>query len=129
MRDICLFTKNPMIYKKCEESILKRVKNVEVNNKDAFWSTSKIFWEFEITNETVFEDVTDSDYIEELRRWSNNIPIEKPFINYLGVHRSIDAKRIIEALLSVHPELYVNVDDGTDWFGTAQEYLDTEFDY
>ena len=129
MRDIYLFTKNPMIYEKCEETIFENVKKAGTNKKNAFWSLSKMFWEFEITNETLFEDTNDPDYIEELIGWAKNIPIEEPFINYVGVHRSIDAKRIIKALLSAHPDLYVNVDDGTDWFGTAQEYLDTEFDY
>lgn len=129
MRDIYLFTKNPINYEQCEEIILEKVKNVATNNSGAFWSNSKIFWDVDITNETVFEGVDDSDYIKELTEWIKQIPIEDPFINHMGVHRSIDAKRIIHILMSIYPELYVNVDDGRDWYGTAQEYLDTEFDY
>lgn len=30
--------------------------------------------------------------------------------------------------MQIYPELFVAVDDD-DWYGTAQEYLDAEFDY
>lgn len=129
MRDIYLFTKNPIIYEKCEELIFANIKNVATNKKNAFWANSKIFWKFEIANETIFEGADSPDYIQELKEWAKNIPIENPFVNYIGIHRSIDAKRIIQALLSTYSDLYINIDDETDWFGTAQEYLDTLFNY
>ena len=129
MRDIYLFTKTPINYEKCEEVIFANVKNVATNKKGAFWSESKIFWDLDIVNKTIFEGVDDPDYIQELAEWVKNIPIEEPLVNHMGIHRSIDAKRIIHALMSIHSDLYINVDDGTDWYGTAQEYIDTEFDY
>ena len=129
MRDIYLFTKNPIIYEKCEELLFEKIKKIDTSQRNAFWSTSKVFWTFEIANETIFEGARDVEYIQELARWAKNIPIEEPFINYIGIHRSIDAKRIIEVLMSIYPELYINIDDESDWHGTAQEYLDTEFGY
>lgn len=129
MRDIYVFTESPMIYSECKQVLLANIKNVGTNQKDAFWSTAKVFWDMHIANETVFEDATGPEHIKELTEWASHIPIAEPFINYVNVHRSTDAKRIVNALVSIYPELFICVDDGTDWFGTAQEYLDAEFDY
>ena len=129
MRDILLFTKNPMVYADCEQAILAGIKNVDANQKESFWSTSKVFWNLDIYNETIFENATDPDYIQELTEWANTIPIKDPYINYMGIHRSIDAKRVIKVLMTIYPELYVFKDDDATWQGTAQEYLDTEFDF
>jgi hypothetical protein len=129
MRDILLFTEQPMVYEDCKRSILRDVKKADTNQTDGFWSTAKFFWSFDIENETVFENASSPEYIQELTDWAKRIPIKDPFINYMEVHRSIDAKRIIKALLPLYPELYINIDDESDWFGSAQEYLDTEFDY
>ena len=52
-----------------------------------------------------------------------------PYINHFETHRSIDAKRVVEVLMELYPELYIEIDDEIEWSGTAQEYLDTEFDY
>ena len=52
-----------------------------------------------------------------------------PYINFFETYRSIDAKRFIAVLMTIYPELYVDVDEADFWYGTAQEYLDTEFDY
>ena len=129
MRDVYLFTKKPMIYEECEETIFVNIKNVAANKKNTIWTNSKIFWKLEIVNETIFEGADSPDYIQELAEWAQNIPIEEPFVNYISVHRSIDAKRIIQALILIYPDLYINVDDQVSWYGTAQEYLDTQFDY
>ena len=129
MRDIYLFTEQPMVYEDCKQVIFRDVKHVDTNQKGGFWSSSKFFWCFDIENETIFEDANDPEYIQELTDWAEKIPIKDPFINYIETHRSIDAKRIITALLTLYPELYINIDDGSDWFGNAKKFLDTEFDY
>ena len=72
----------------------------------------------------------DEEYVKERKQWQrHNIPIENPVLNLLQIHRSVDAKRIIEVLMKIYPELYVEVDDAETWLGTAQEYLDKEFDF
>jgi len=55
------------------------------------------------------------------------VPIENAYITDFETYRSVDAKKVFAVLMQIYPELYVN-DDG-DWYGTAQEYIDTEFDY
>ena len=34
-----------------------------------------------------------------------------------------------KVLMQLHTDLYVEVNDAETWFGSAQKYLDTEFDY
>ena len=129
MRDIILYTKNPIIYDNCIQVILDNIKGATSNNKDYISSNTKYFWSFTIDNDSIYEDFTDEYMINEIKEFAKNLPIENPYTNLILVHRSIDAKRLVEILVKFHPELYINVNDSTNWLGSAQEYLDTEFDY
>lgn len=132
MRDIILYTKSEMVYEDCAKMILANIKNAVTNTKNYFHSNNKYFWSLEIDNEDLETSLKgfDEEYIKERKQWqSNNIPIENPVMNLLQIHRSVDAKRIIEVLMKIYPELYVEVDDVKTWLGTAQEYLDKEFDF
>ena len=66
---------------------------------------------------------------EEFEEERKRIPIQDPYINFFETYRSVDAKRFIAVLMKIYPELYIDVDESDFWSGTAQEYLDTEFDY
>jgi hypothetical protein len=132
MRDIILYTKRPIVYEDCVEAIIGSVKNAVTTEKNYFHSSGKDFWCLELENEDLETalDGFDEDYVREQKQWErNHIPFENPLSNLLQIHRSIDAKRIIAVLMKVYPELYVEVDDVKLWLGTAQEYLDTQFDY
>ena len=129
MRDVILFTNQPIKFDDCIAEICNSIKDVETNNKDAFWSTNKNHWNFSIDNSDFFEGASDEEHINELKEQKNKIPIINPIVNIISAHRSIDFKRLIKILTDLYPELYVNIDDGSDWYGSAQEYLDTEFDY
>lgn len=132
MRDIILYTKNAMVYEDCATVILANVKGAVTNTKNYFHSNNKYFWSLEIDNEDLETSLKgfDEEYVKERKQWQrHNIPIENPVLNLLQIHRSVDAKRIIEVLMKIYPELYVEVDDAETWLGTAQEYLDKEFDF
>ena len=132
MRDIILYTKEPINYDDCTAAILGSVKSAVTNTKNYFHSNNKHFWSLEIDNEDLQASLQgfDDDYIkDQTQRELENIPISNPFSNLLQTHRSIDAKRIIEVLMKLRPELYIEVNDAKPWFGSAQEYLDKEFDY
>ncbi len=135
MRDIFLFTSKPMDFAECEKVINASIRHV-VSEPDInrFRSTSKNHWYFTIENGNIYDEVTEEDYtdnpgyIRELDDWAAKIPVKDPYINRLESYRSIDVKRLVAALVTIYPDLYVNVDDD-NWYGTAQEYIDTEFDY
>ncbi|MBO5286253.1 MAG: hypothetical protein J6B16_05085 [Clostridia bacterium] len=132
MRDIILYTKNPINYDECVKNILEKVKSATTNSKNYFHSNNKHFWCLDIDNEDLESSLLgfDVNYVEEQKQLLiKNVPIENPISNLLQTHRSIDAKRIIEVLMKLYPELYIEVNDAEIWFGSAQEYLDMEFDY
>ena len=66
---------------------------------------------------------------EEFEEERKRIPIQDPYINFFETYRSVDAKRFVAVLMKIYPELYIDVDESDFWSGTAQEYLDTEFDF
>ena len=129
MRDIIIFTDQPIRFEDCRAEISNNIKDVETNEKNSFWSTNKHHWNFSIDNNGFFDGASDEEHIHELKEQQKKIPITNPIVNIISAHRSIDFKRLIKILIALYPELYINIDDSTDWYGTAQEYLDTEFDY
>ena len=129
MRDIILFTNKFIKFDECRAEIFNSIKDVGTNEKNAFWSVNKNHWQFSIDNNGFFDGASDEAHINELKEQQNKIPIINPIVNIVSAHRSIDFKRLIKVLIGLYPELYVNIDDGTDWYGTAQEYIDTQFDY
>ena len=56
------------------------------------------------------------------------IPIKDPYITFLESHRSIDVKRVVRVLIKLYPELYIEASDD-ELLCSAQEYLNTEFNY
>lgn len=124
MRDFYFFTNKKIVAKECFGPLQKEIKYIEMNGEDDIWINAKsksFFWS---SNDRV------SDCFDwEIEEFESRIPIENPYIAHFETHRSIDAKRFIKVLMQIYPELYINVDDSTNWFGTAQEYLDSEFDY
>ena len=129
MRDINLYTKDPIIIENCLEEIINTIKNVATNHQNEFWSTGKTFWSFTIDNDNIYEEFTDEYMINEIKEFAKLLPIENPYANLILIHRSIDAKRLIEILIKFHPEMYIFINDETSWLGSAQEYLDKKFDY
>ena len=129
MRDINLYTKDPIIIENCLEEIINTIKNVATNHQNEFWSTGKTFWSFTIDNDNIYEEFTDEYMINEIKEFAKLLPIENPYTNLILIHRSIDAKRLIEILIKFHPEMYIFINDETSWLGSAQEYLDKKFDY
>ena len=128
MRDFYFFTSKPLTAKDCYESLRKEINYIEMNGDTDIWinyKKSKSFLWF--YNERLEDYWCCTE--EEFAAMKKQIPIDEPYINHFETHRSIDAKRVISVLLTLCPELYIDIDDDTAWQGTAQEYLDAEFDY
>ena len=130
MRDFYFYTSRPVTAKDCFDSLSNKIKNIRgTNNLDEIqisvggkWRSYLWFY-----NERLEDGVYESE--EELESDKKRIPIEEPYINFFETYRSVDAKRFIAVLMKIYPELYIDVDESDFWSGTAQEYLDTEFDY
>ena len=130
MRDFYFYTSRPVTAKDCFDSLSNKIKNIRgTNNLDEIqisvggkWRSYLWFY-----NERLEDGVYESE--EELESDKKRIPIEEPYINFFETYRSVDAKRFIAVLMEIYPELYIDVDENNFWSGTAQEYLDTEFDY
>ena len=128
MRDFYFFTSKPVTAKDCYEDLKKEIKYIEMNGDSDIWinySKSRSFlW---LYNERLSDGIYESE--EEFEEEKNRIPIQDPYINFFETHRSIDVKRVVKVLMKIYPELYIYMDELEGWYGTAQEYLDTEFDY
>ena len=127
MRDFYLFTSKKITAQDCFEALSKEIKHIEMNSTDNIWINAKFRSFLWFYNERLEDGIYENQ--EEYEKEKNSIPIKDPYITFLESHRSFDVKRIVKVLMQLYPELYINVDDSTNWFGSAQEYLDTIFDY
>lgn len=130
MRDFYFYTGRPMTAKDCFDSLSNEIKNIRgTNSLDEIqisvggkWR-SYLWFNNERMNDGFYESA------EEFEEEKKRIPIQEPYINFFETYRSVDAKRFIAVLMKIYPELYIDVDEEDFWSGTAQEYLDTKFDY
>ena len=130
MRDFYFYTSRPLTAKDCFDSLSNEIKNLRgTNSPDEVQISAGGKWRSYLWfyNERMEDGVYES--AEEFEEDKNRIPIQDPYINFFETHRSIDAKRFIAVLMKIYPELYIDVDEKDFWHGTAQEYLDTKFDY
>jgi intergrase/recombinase len=125
MRDFIFFTNRKITAEECFEALKNEIQYVETNGAD-IWINAKSKSFLTPSDDCIDDFIFDSP--EDFEEFKKKIPIQNPCITDFETHRSIDAKRVIKVLMQIYPELYVNVQDD-DWWGTAQEYLDTEFDY
>ena len=133
MRDFYFYTSKPMTAKDCFDSLKNEIKNIHGSDNideiqirvSGTWRSYLWFY-----NER-FEDYANFyETKEEFEAEKSLIPIKDPYFNHFESHRSIDVKRVLKVLMKIYPELYVSADeDNPVWYGTAQEYIDTEFDY
>lgn len=132
MRDFYFYTSRPLTAKDCYDSLKSEIKNLRGSNTpeeiqisvSGKWRSYLWFYNERLEDHMDFHE-TKEEFEEERKR----IPIQDPYINFFETYRSVDAKRFIAVLMKIYPELYIDVDESDFWSGTAQEYLDTEFDY
>ena len=132
MRDFYFYTNRPITAKDCFDSLSNEIKNLRGTDKlDEIQISVEGKWRSYLwfNNERFDDYINFYESKEEFDADRKSIPIEDPYINFFETHRSVDAKRFIEVLMTIYPELYIEVDEKDFWSGTAQEYLDTEFDY
>jgi hypothetical protein len=130
MRDFYFYTSRPLTAKDCYDSLKSEIKNLRGSNTpeeiqisvSGKWRSYLWFYNMRM-EDGVYESA--EEFEEERKR----IPIQDPYINFFETYRSVDAKRFIAVLMKIYPELYIDVDESDFWSGTAQEYLDTDFDY
>ena len=121
MRDFYFFTNKEITAEDCFSTLKKEIKDVERNGGNIYINNkfASYLW-FNYCKLTDF-------IVEDFESFKKKIPIENPFVTHFETHRSIDLKRVISILVKIYPELYIF--DDNEFFGTAQEYLDTEFDF
>ena len=125
MRDIYLFTSKKITAQDCFEALSKEIKHIEMNGTDNIWINAKFRSFLWFYNETIDDFFFESQEAKD--EFKKKIPIENPYVTDFETHRSIDLKRVIKVLMQLYPELYI--DDDCDFTASAQEYLDTKFDY
>ena len=127
MRDLYFFTNKKITANDCFKQLKTEIPEIKMNGQtdiiiDAE-SKSFIWFYNEQWDSFIFEDPKEFDLFKQ------KIELKDPYVTTFETHRSIDAKKVLKVLLKLYPELRVNVDDESDWIGTAQEYIDSEFDY
>ena len=124
MRDFYFFTSKKITAQECIDTLRKEIKDVKMNGEDCIMIDGK-FRSFIWFGDDTLEDFFCTQ--EEKESMMQKIGIPTPYVTDFETHRSVDLKRVIRSIMQLCPDLYV-YDDG-DFLGTAQEYLDTEFDY
>lgn len=125
MRDFYFFTSQKLTAKDCFDALSKEIKNIKMNGENDIMIDSKSRSFITFNNSSTDNFLFDSP--EELECFKNKIPFQNPYVTDFETHRSVDLKRVISVLMKIRPEIYIS-DDG-DFLASAQEYLDTEFDY
>lgn len=134
MRDFTFYTSRPMLLTDCYNDIKKEIKHVGRTKPSSEFqqcSMTKGEWRWYLWfyNER-FDDYVDFYEPEEFEAEKSLIPIKDPYLNHFESYRSDEVKSVLKVLMQIYPELYVSADeDDPEWYGTAQEYIDTEFDY
>lgn len=126
MRDFYFFTSKKVTAEGCFDALNKEIKSVEMNGADNIWINAKSRTYIWFYNDRLEDGIYESQ--EEYEKEKSLIPIKEPYITFVESHRSIDVKRIIKVLMKLYPELYIEASDD-ELYCSAQEYLDTEFDY
>lgn len=126
MRDFFFYTKNPFHQEECYQIIKNEIKEVVLNGDDCIFLNAKWRAYLWLYNDKLENDVYSSE--DELEEVKSIIPIDDPYVNFFEAYRSVEVKKFLKVLLPTFPELFVKADD-EDAYYTAQEYIDTEFDY
>ena len=127
MRDFYFFTSKKITAEECFEKLKNEIKNIEMNGETDILINSKSRSYLWLYNDRLTDFFFGGE--EELEKEKKRIPIQDPYANHFETHRSIDVKRVISVLMKIYPEIYIEEDECPPWYGSAQEYLDTQFDY
>ena len=125
MKDFYLFTSKKITAKDCFDALSLEIKNVEMNSNSAICINNKLRSFLWFSDDTIDSFIFETP--EALELFKKKVPIDNPYIIDFETHRSVDLKRVITAIMKICPELYIYDDD--KFIGSAQEYLDKEFDY
>ena len=124
MRDFYFFTSKKITAEECLCALSREIKNVKINGDDGIIIDGKFRSFIWFGDDTI----NDCDFSQEEREnLIQKVGVESPYVTDFETHRSVDLKKVIKAIVELCPDLYI-YDDG-DFWGTAQEYIDTEFDY
>ena len=122
MRDIILFSNRQIVKEDCFSVLEKEVQNIKNNGNDLMIDAkNRLYLNFSSQR---INEPKDESSIE----FQKHIPIYNAYLTFIETYRFIDAKRVINVLLSIYKELYVYIDD-IDWYGKAEEFINTEFDF
>ena len=124
MRDFHLFTNTKITAEDCLESLKKEIAGIVKNGEKGIMIQGKNRAYLWFTDDRILDCFEST--IDEFQR---KVPIENAYITDFETYRSVDAKKVFAVLMQIYPEIYINVDDSSNWYGTAQEYIDTAFDY
>ena len=118
MEDLLLFTDSPFDQTKCQQALQTVFKGIDVG-KDYihYGKPPKSFAiEAELQRENETTDPLDKDI-------AKRVPILHPYCTILSYHyESISmAQKVIAALKTVYPELYIY--DDYEWVGAADDFL------
>lgn len=124
MRDFYFFTSKKITAKECVCALSQEIKDAKLNGDDGIMIDGKFRSFLWFSNDTIDDFFLSEEEKENLIR---KIGFQNPCITDFETHRSCDLKRVIKVIVGLCPDLHIYDDD--DFLGTAQEYLDTEFDY
>ena len=117
MKSIILFTDKPINYIECQTVLEKIYPNIKMGETYTHYGNPPKSFSIEIELER--ENTTIEPLDDDLTR---RVPIVHPYCTTISFHKEIIAQRVVEAILTLYPELYI-YEDQLDWAGTANEYL------
>ncbi|MBR5031983.1 MAG: hypothetical protein IKX49_04665 [Clostridia bacterium] len=129
MRDIILISDTPLTVEEYDPHLTEAVPHCEKNGDSGF-CIEKPYGLFLDFSKDKISDLPDGTLTpEQTTAISSFFQTEELYITDINYHRSIDVKRVISVLLSKHSRLFLIVEDEREWYGTAEDYMKTDFEY
>lgn len=131
MRDILLFTKEPVLPEKCLPHLTGCFRHGVANGAQGFMLEKPSTLFFEMENEPL-SLASDMDFsAEEKAQIRRFFGAEECYVCQIGYHRSEDVKRLLRALSDMISPLYLFVDEAGEEGGycPAEAYLQRNFAY
>ena len=121
MKYIILFTNSPIDYKQGQSVLEPIFPGIEVGETYTYYGSAPRSITLDIDLER------EEDSIEPLpQEMKERIPLNNPYCATLNFHMENMAKKVVAALSSIYPEMFV-YEDQLDWYGTAKEFLDLDY--
>ena len=123
MKSLIMFTSKPLDYTECKKALEPIFPGIIVNEEQCYFGNPPKSFNFDFDSERNDESLCpiEKDIIDQ-------VPIDNPYCTLVDYHKDSKAQKLIAALVSIYPDLYV-LEDQISWVGPANEDIKLDYNY